>query len=156
MRNYLFLLLLTMIIASCGNNKKDEKSETQAPDSVALQYFYGWEATLNDSTGKLEMKKKEGAGPDSISVGAIISYLNRTNTHVQLELVKVSNDTVYVKIPDATYLTQQMGSTGPVLYFSEVVYNLTELAGIKYVNLDFEEGDHASPATLNRDSFNDQ
>jgi len=75
---------------------------------------------------------------------------------VQLAFVKTSGDTVYLKIPDPMYLTQQMGSSGPTIYLAQAVYSLTEVPGIKYVNLDFEEGDHASPGTFNRDSFKDE
>jgi hypothetical protein len=33
-------------------------------------------------------------------------------------------------------------------------YTLTEMAGIKYVHYDFEEGDHAEPGTYSRANFN--
>lgn len=154
MKKYLSLLGLAGMLFSCGNNKADQRGMDE--DTVTAQTLSSWEATLNDSTGRLEMKKKEGAGPDSLSAAAIISYFNAGYPNVQLEYIKTSNDTIYLKIPNATYLTQQMGSTGSTLYFSEIVYNLTEIPGIKHVNLDFEEGDHASPGTLNRDSFKDE
>jgi spore germination protein GerM len=75
---------------------------------------------------------------------------------VRLVFIKSSGDTAYLKIPDATYLTQQMGSTGPRLFLSGLVYTLTSLPGINYVNLDFEEGDHAAPGTYSRESFKDE
>jgi hypothetical protein len=93
---------------------------------------------------------------DSLSPENVIGFLNKNNPHIRLELVKISTDSIYLKIADAMYLTQQMGSTGPTLYFSEVVYNLTEITGIRYVTFDFEEGDHAGPGTFNRDSFKDE
>jgi hypothetical protein len=49
-----------------------------------------------------------------------------------------------------------MGSTGPTMFLSSAVYNLTEIPGIRYVNFDFEEGDHASPGTFSRESFKDE
>lgn len=153
MIKYLFLFLAAALLGACGNNKADQP-ETEK-DTLSTQTFTRWEATLNDSTGQLVMKKNQGPGPDSLTVASILRYLNGAYPNVQLVFVKSSNDTVYLDIPNATYLTQQMGSTGPTLYFSEVVYNLTELTSIKHVHFDFEEGDHASPATLNRDSFND-
>jgi hypothetical protein len=73
-----------------------------------------------------------------------------------LVLIKTSGDTVYLKIPEATYLTQQMGSSGPTMYFANLVYNLTEIPGIKNINVDLLEGDHAQPGTFNQDSFKDE
>ncbi|MBP6416930.1 MAG: hypothetical protein KA330_10770 [Chitinophagaceae bacterium] len=154
MKKYLIILSACLVIISC-NNKADQPGADD-DTATAAELVYSWQAVLNDSTGRLEMKKSEAAGPDSLSPAAVITYLNTLNTNVRLELVKTSGDTVYVKIPDAMYLTQQMGSTGPTLYFSEAVYNLTEIPGIRFVNFDFEEGDHASPGTLNRESFNNE
>lgn len=114
---------------------------------------YSWQARLNDSSGRLEMVKTELGGPDSLSPDAVVRYINTTNSNVQFELVKTSNDTVYVKIKDATYLTQQMGSTGTTMYLAQVIYNLTEIPGIRYATLDFVEGDHAAPGTYSRESF---
>ena len=149
-----FLTVFTAaIILSCNNNagKKDiEADTTQSIPSSA------WVSSLNDSTGRLEMKKSEAGGPDSLTTGSVIRYLNEQNPNVQLEISKTSHDTLFIKIPNPTYLTQQMGSTGPTMFLSAAVYNLTEIPGIRYVNFDFEEGDHASPGTFSRESFKDE
>jgi Sporulation and spore germination len=154
MKFFSLFVFTSLLLAAC-NNKADqpaiEEDSTNTPAAV-----YSWQSVLNDSTGRLEMKKVEAVGPDSLSPAAVIKYLNTTNSNVQLVFVKIAGDTAYLKIPDPMYLTQQMGSTGPTLYLSQVIYNLTEIPGVKYVNLDFEEGDHASPGTYNRDSFKDE
>ena len=152
MKSFLYLLLSSLIIISCGNNSADESLDET--DTATINY--SWQAFLNDSTGKMEMKKEEAAGLDSLSTASIIDYINASDSNIHLDALKTSNDTVYIKIADATYLTQRMGSTGPSLYLAEVVYNLTEIAGIRYVNFNFEEGDHAQPGTFNRDSFKGQ
>jgi len=95
-------------------------------------------------------------GPDSLSPAAVVAYLNSIDSTEKLVLLKISNDTAYLKIPEATHLTQQMGSTGAQLYLAQVIYNLTEIPGIRFVNLDFEEGDHAAPGTYTRESFKDE
>lgn len=153
MKNFFFLSLICLLLISCGSNKADEPIIEE--DSLAA-VTYAWQASLNDSTGKLEMKKAEAAGLDSLSTASIIDYINKSDSSIHLDIIKTSNDTVYLKIPDAHYLTQQMGSTGPTLYLAGVVYNLTEIPGLHYVNFNFEEGDHASPGTFNRDSFKDE
>lgn len=152
MKGLISFLLITSIMSACGNNNVDEPGE----EEKTAQPVYSWQAFINDSSGRLEMKKVGDTGPDTLSTAAVISFLNTSYTHVQLVQVKTSSDTIYLKIPDALYLTQQMGSTGPTIYLAQVIYNLTEIPGINYVNLDFDEGDHASPGTFNRKSFKDE
>src|SRR5687768_1266620 len=145
-----FACLLFIFVFSC-NNKADKQEVDE--DSTQAVPASSWVATSNDSTGKLEMKKIETMGPDSLTATSVVNYLNTQNPNARLEYLRTSNDTIYVRIPDAMYLTQQMGSTGPSMFFATAVYNLTEIPGITHVNFDFEEGDHASPGTLNRESF---
>lgn len=144
----LFFFLGLALLVSCGGRNSDV--EATADDTLS---GFSWEATMNDTSGKLELVKKEAMGPDTLSAAGVIAFLNAENPNVQLQFQRVSGDTLFVSIPDAHYLTQQMGSTGPQLYFAESVYNLTEVPGIRFVHFDFEEGDHASPATLNREQF---
>lgn len=153
MKFFLLLFFSSLIIISCGSNKADEPIVEE--DSLTA-INYTWQASLNDSTGKLEMKKAEAADLDSLSTASIVDYINRSDSSIHLDIIKISNDTVYLKIPDAHYLTQQMGSTGPTLYLANVVYNLTEIPGFHYISFDFEEGDHASPGTMSRESFKNQ
>ena len=152
MKRYFLFFSACLLFAACRNKKSN------APDveEDSAQIVYNWQAILNDSTGRLEMKKVEATGPDTLSPEAVVSYLNSTNNNVQLVILKISGDTVYLKISDASYLTQQMGSTGSTMYLAQVIYNLTEIPGINNVTLDFEEGDHASPGTFDRDSFKDK
>ena len=147
-------IILAIFIAGGCKNKADK--EAPEKDSIINKAVYSWESIINDSTGRLEMKKMENIGPDSLTTVAVIGFLNKTNPNIQLSFINQSNDTVFIKIPDAEHLTQRMGSTGPTMYFANAVYNLTEIPGVRYVNFDFEEGDHASPATYNRESFKDE
>lgn len=153
MKNFLILLSVSLWLIACGSNSSDQTG-TEETDTVAVQY--SWEALLNDSTGKMEVKKIEQGGPDTLTAESMIGYLNSRNPNIQLQFLKLSGDTLYVSIPEATYLTQQMGSTGPSLFFAETVYNLTEIPGIRFVSFDFEEGDHASPDVLSRDRFSNE
>ena len=159
MKLLISFLTITSILSSCGNNKTDQPG-TDYDTAMVAQSHYIWQSTLNDS-GKLELLPLEQLSPDSLQPKDVISSINKNietgfSTKVILEFIKTSGDTVYIKIPDATYLTQQMGSTGPTLFFAGIVYTLTGLTGINYVNFDFEEGDHASPGTFNRESFKDE
>ncbi len=155
MKFFSLLILAGLLFTACNNNADQPEADGDTTDLAPP--VYSWQASLNDSTGKLEMKKNGEADVDFKNNDAIIAYINVQYPKVQLKLTKISNDTCYLEIPDATYLTQQMGSTGPAIYLATVVYNLTEfLPGIRYVNLDFEEGDHATPGTFSRESFKDE
>jgi hypothetical protein len=72
---------------------------------------------------------------------------------IPLTLNKISHDSIFIKINNSKYLSQQMGSSGPEAYFAEVTYNLTEIPGINFVDFNFKEGDHAAPATYSRTDF---
>lgn len=151
MKKYILILDSSILIIACGNNNADGPEDGE--DTMAA--FPSWEATLNDS-GRLEVKRSEQPRPDSLSPEAFTIFLNKRYPNVQLQLIKTSGDTLYMSIPEPTYLTQQMGSSGPQIYFADVVYNLTDIPGIRYVNFDFEAGDHAAPAVLNRNSFKNE
>jgi hypothetical protein len=148
MKTIFYLLMVLLFFIACGNkNKKQEKEEVEIPKEVFM-----WQAT-EDSIGNLQMNKVPLNGADLSSPQAILSIINEVNPEIKLDFVKLSNDTVYAKIDDATFLTQQMGSSGSTSYLATVVYNLTELAGVNYVTLTFKEGDHAGPGTFTREAL---
>ncbi len=147
MRKLFFFILTATLLFSCKSKDAEQLNLNQ--DSINAPFY--WQAYLDDSTGKVDFRKIPAN--DSLSAKSIIDFLNAGNTNIKLEYVKTSNDTIFVRITDALYLTQQMGSTGPTIYLSEVVYNMTQIPGIKEVSFDFEEGDHATPGTYNRNTF---
>ncbi|CAN5629286.1 hypothetical protein BH10BAC2_BH10BAC2_13800 [soil metagenome] len=116
-----------------------------------------WESGLNNSTGLLKMIKLRPINIDSLNYKSIISFLNGGNSkstdNNYIVFKKISEDTLYIKINNTTSLTQRIGTAGAMLYLAKVTYNFTELKGITYVNMDFEEGDHASPGIFSRKSF---
>ena len=156
MKKLSFLVIMfSMAVAVSCNNSAD--TEEEIVDSVEIEpVTYMWQAEPNDSTGEMEMKKERPAGLDSLAAEPVIAFLNQVNPKVQLQYNRLSGDTVFVSIPDANYLTQQMGSSGPRYYFASVVYNLTEVPGIRFVSFDFEEGDHASPGVFRREQFQEK
>ena len=145
MKNSVILAAALFFISSCGTNKS-ETEEIPAPE------INMWNID-QDSIGNLVKTPVLAPEIDSLYPATIITYLNNNNPNIKLEYNRISGDTLFLKIPDATFLTQQMGSSGPEVYLAEVVYNCTELPGIKYITLDFEEGDHAEPGTFKREDF---
>lgn len=134
------------LLAACGGS--DTETVTLPASEIKL-----WDAD-QDSTGKLVMNKTLAPEVDSVSLETIITYLNNNNPGVKLETTGTGHDTLFLKIADAEHLTQQMGSSGPEVYFAEVVYNCTEIPGIQFVKIDFKPGDHAEPGVFKRDDFN--
>lgn len=57
---------------------------------------------------------------------------------------------VYLGVENAIKLTSMMGSFGAHSYMQSVIFSLTSLEGIKCVDFDFEEGDHAAPGKFCR------
>ena len=143
---------ITLFLFACRS--KDKEVQTTPP---AVSEHYTWVASMDDSTGNLKMVQANPIPDDSLNKEYILELLNnRFNIEKQqllsFDFVKQSGDTIWIKIPDATYLTQQSGSTGADEHLGTIVYNLTELPGVKWVHLDFEEGDHAAPGLFGRDS----
>ena len=91
---------------------------------------------------------------DSIknSYEKIILAWNKNYT-VKVKFIRTKNNVIHVNIPDATYLTQSMGTTGASLILASLVYTLTENENYTFVYIDFIEGDHASPGKYSRKDF---
>lgn len=161
MKKYAFAILLIVSIAACNTKQPDTQAVTtdslntitrvdSATQIVDAHYF--WEAD-QDSPKGLMMKKSRPINPDSLTTGSLVEVLNNLHPYVELSYVKTSGDTIFVKINKSTYLTQRMGSSGAEAYMAEVTYNLTELTGINFVDINFKMGDHAEPGTYSRTDF---
>ena len=90
---------------------------------------------------------------DTLSSVQLVSLLNQNFPDIHLDFVKVSHDTVYVKIPDSKKLTQEIGDTGADDYLAATTYTLTESKNIKFVNIAMKAGDHAEPGVYSRGDF---
>jgi len=161
MNKAFFIALL--ILCSCKgkeNNRETvaidtlkETHKTKDSINIKVDAHYFWEAVTDDKSNELIMKRIQPISADSLTADNLIKHINSRYDHIRLQLVKISNDTVFVKIRNSNFLTQQMGSTGADMYMTEATYNLSELNNIGYVNFDFKEGDHASPGTYSRTDF---
>ncbi len=144
---------------SCNNNKTEPQATP--PDSVTAKKdsavvitdtHYFWEIDETDPK-KLSFKKTRLLSPDSLNTTSILSMLNATYPDMKLSIKNTSGDTLFLDLDNSKYLTEKMGSTGAEGYLGEVVYNLTEVAGIDFVNINFKKGDHAQPGTYSRTDF---
>ncbi len=141
------LTLALLCLTACQKESKTSdrpENASEKPDFTPI-----WEYDYNTD---LAVRKRMPATEDLSAVN-LITLLNHTNTNVSLSFVKVSSDTIFVRVDDATVLTQQMGSAGAAEFMAIATYTLTELPGIAKVHFEFEPGDHASPGTYDRDFF---
>jgi hypothetical protein len=160
MKNILKVLYVSgMVVLSCQSDRKEARERDQEipevrtpevtaedPGSPGLPF----ETEINAETGETHLAHKDSTRttPQQIVEAANIKY-----PQIRLILVRVKRPTVFVRIKDAAYLSQQMGSAGAESYLAEVTYSLTSVKGITSVNFDFPAGDHASPGTYTREDF---
>lgn len=162
------VLLLPVLLWACGNKADktaandssgktavEEQDTTEVPDSelppTDRRSYYIWMA---DTDGKTK-KQNPVVHPSFYNVDTLLTGLNEMFPQIRLEKSRISHDTLYTKIADATYLTEQMGSAGSEQYIAQAVLNLTAVPGINFVRIDFEEGSHASPDVWSKGSFSD-
>ena len=146
--------IVLFIIISCNSfdrSNSEENVESQDRFTVnSVDNYYVWSVN-SDSMIK---RKNSLIKPEYYDIDTLIKGLNYKFPQIQLRKIKLSNDTLYVRIDDAEFLTQRMGTSGPIFYKANVFFNLTSLPKIKYVNLDFDEGDHAYPEVLRPQDYN--
>jgi hypothetical protein len=163
------LLLFIILLAACTAKNKTEETtgSTQTMDTTSLPKPKDTidnvaaitlqkpvvNMELSDDGNYYILKKTSNVDSNAVKPDLIVKALNATRPKVQMVLGKVSKDTVYISIPESMYLTSQMGSTGAEVFLANTIYNLTEVKGIRFVNLDFTEGDHLAPGTYSRKDF---
>ncbi len=153
------ILFIVLVINSCKSHtdtasaKEDSLSisRTDSTQAFADDHYY-WEVSFEQKRG-MRFVKTFPIAADSLNLSSIIDKLNFNYPEVKLQHLYLSSDTLFLKIADAKFLTQQMGSTGAQSYLGELTYNLTEIPGIHYIDLNFQEGDHANPGTFSRTDF---
>jgi len=131
-----------------GTNATDSTYQGQTiidqPDTVLF-----W--TIDDYN-----KTKSQVYKDSLDITdpqTVVNGINFIYPDIHLKYLKMSNDTIYAVIDSAYAFTNDMGSSGASEYLSTVVINLTTLKNVNFVNLNFPEGNHASPGVFAKSDF---
>jgi hypothetical protein len=147
MKNWTIIFLLLITACKCNNGKDKQTAEDTIlviPDTLLVY----------DVNAEAKTMKKYTEVPDSaFTTTRVINGLNEKYPSVQLQFIRQSNDTVYVSIPNADYLSQQMGSAGSAAWYADAVINLTAVPGVKYVNIDLKEGSHAAPGVFGEANY---
>ena len=161
MNKLLFLFFVIIVVLSCNTNQSEKTVATvdttnTVPTidtaSINKDSHYFWSSDAESPKGLLMIKSRP-LPTDSLTQTTIIQLMNEAYPEIPLSFIKVSHDSIFLKIKKSSYLTEQLGSSGADAYIAEVTYNLTELKGINFVDIRFKEGDHASPGTYSRTDF---
>ena len=158
------LLFLSIFFVSCNSGSDKEVVVNESVKDSATTPVEGstitinnkpslWSVEMQPNSPKEKLQKPTDASIETLSAPQIIKVLNEKYSDVNLHFTKISNDTIFLSIPESKKLTNQMGSTGAYNYMATVVYNLTELKTLKFIKFDFKEGDHASPGVYSREDF---
>jgi len=155
------VVLATMFIACNQNNKQSENEKDSSKvmhyslkDKPAQIADVPWAAELDSNSQKISMQKSDLVKNEDLDINNVAEAINRKYPEIHITSQNQSNDTVYLKIPNATYLTQQSGNMGSEIFMAETTYSFTEIPGVRFVNFNFKVGDHATPGTFKREDFN--
>lgn len=157
MKRIFFFCMLASLMG-CNDNENKTAGNTDALQDTAMTAvpvtpnseldLYVWK-----SSPDYTKEKNPAMRPEILHVDSLILGLNRMYENVLLEKVKLSGDTIYTEIKNSQYLSEQMGTTGAEMYLADVVLNLTEVPGVKYVSIQLVEGSHMQPGTWSKDNF---
>jgi len=165
MRTLFFIAacIFVLTISSCNSNNENENAKVVVMDTVYDNANDGADSMLVaksqallwkvEDTAGLKLESPRVPGIDTMSPTGIIALINNNPDSIYINYIKTSHDTVYVNISNSQMLTERIGSTGAQMFMAAATFSLTELKGIKYVNYDFREGEHASPGVYDRTYF---
>ncbi|MBN8702178.1 MAG: hypothetical protein J0M08_03880 [Bacteroidetes bacterium] len=161
---YIVIIFLTFGCENSNSLRPDQINSDnlhfdKIPKENSLEYDTSevlWDYTFDTITSVYKPTKLRVFLTDTLSEKTIEKIVNKTWPKVQVKYLRTSHDTVFIKIPNSTVLTQQMGTTGADQFMVSTTYSFTELKGIKFVAYDFEFGDHANPGVYNRNSWDNR
>ena len=160
------MALAVCLVAACNSNNNEPVKtppEEEVTDTVSTEPSADsmrtivnrsmiWTVQPQDSS-RQKLKAPDSTQIKTMSSAQLIDLLNQSYPEIHLDFIKISHDTIYVKIPNSNRLTNELGNTGADNYLASATFTLTELKNIKYVNIDMKAGDHAEPGVYSRDDF---
>ena len=160
-RSSILLFWACLLFVACQNEGKQARDESSMDSMSENLTDFGITANklpyvvqFDERTQNLSLVQTSKIR-EKLKASDMVRLLNAKYARLQLQLIRTSQDTAFLKIDDANQLTQSMGSAGAQAYLAELTFALTEVSGIKHVKLDFQEGDHAMPGVYQRSDFQD-
>ncbi|WP_028296578.1 hypothetical protein [Olivibacter sitiensis] len=155
----IYILSLTLLIA-CQNESQQRQetdgitaTDTPADSSETKTLVLPYEVVFNEDDASFEVKPNPQNSSVPLNKEELAEAINIKYPEIMIELGESAGDTLFVKIPNAAYLTQNMGTSGARTFLAEATYAFTELPEIEVVHFDFKEGDHAIPGYYKRSNF---
>lgn len=147
MIRYITAITFLVLMFSCNNEASSDKNKatdaTPPQQWLATDTILVWDCNADERT-----RKKIFSPKDSVTVAeALINGVNKTYAEVKLKFDHISNDTLFVTIPKAEWLTDRVGSAGAEQYLTFAALNLLETKGVNHVDFIFASGAHARAAT---------
>lgn len=167
MKKQLLILsaIFALLIAACRSNDKEKKPPVNEP----VQEHDSMTTTASADTAKAVINRsiiwsvqggeneKLVAPSDStlhtFSSRELVKMINDQYPDIHLDFVKISHDTIYVKVPNSNKLANELGDTGAEDYLAATTFTLTEIKNVKFVNIAMKPGNHAEPGVYSRDDF---
>jgi len=155
MKHYFLFICFIAAVIACNNDASKE------PDIVAdvnqpQEWFVTDTVVVWDCSAEDELRKRIYAPLDSVTTAqALINGVNKTYGEIKLEFDRLVADTLFINIPDATWLTERAGNTGAEQYLSFAALNLLETKAVNFVHFHFTPGVHARPTTWSDQDFSD-
>ena len=160
MKKTILLLATICFLFACNSDTKNVEnvdSVQQVTPETKVQpeklFDVPWAAILDSTSQKISMQQTVGVNDEDLNINNVAESLNRKYPEIAITEPTQKDDTVFIKIKDANYLTQGSGTMGAEIYMAECTYSFTQIPGVAFVNFDFATGDHASPGTFKRSDF---
>lgn len=157
MRKFSGILFILALLMACNSDSKDPASQNRTvkepnPKPAQIEEV-PWAVEIDSATQKMKIVQNTKVVQTDLDVKNVTKVLVKKFPEIKIVWQKPVKDTAFVYIPNALYLSQSSGSMGADIFLAEVTYSYTQIPGIKFVHIDFEEGDHASPGTYKRSDF---
>jgi len=156
MKKFIFLFLIIFSFIACNQDTKetDQIIEQEAVLTKPIEIAdVPWMAVVDSTSQNIKMVPSDLVKTEDLNYNNVIAALGSKYPESKIVFQQQQNDTLFVNIPNATYLTQSNGSMGAKIFMAEVVYSFTQIPGIRFINFSFKEGDHASPGIFSRVDF---
>nr|WP_294898127.1 hypothetical protein [uncultured Pedobacter sp.] len=161
MKKTILYLSAICVFAACNSDTKNTENTGDSVQTTSTKkvqpaqlFDVPWAAVLDSASQKISMTRTAEVKIEDLNINNVTESLNRKYPEILISEPTQRNDTVFVKIKDANYLTQGAGTMGAEIYLAESTYSFTQIPGVSFVTYDFTVGDHASPGTFNRSDFN--
>lgn len=147
---YYIIALIILLVIGCRN--KADTEEPQYTDTIAAEVpdtVLAWRVDAEELT----IMRDSSIHDSILTINRIINGLNSKYPRVQIRFLRQSGDTLYMDVPDANVLGEQMGSAGATAWFADAVINLTSIPGINYVSFQMEPHSHAQSAVISKEQY---